>query len=144
MLSPLFITRGRMGARRAALILMKIPHFDRTPVNRIQAAALVTIPTRFCQRRHRVICVKKAITEKTVYGLSPIITICYCHFPRRKSLLEKKRHTKVAAASHMREQVCAFPCKKSQKRSHISKQLFSHGRKWRINKPSEWKIATSL
>ena len=32
MLSPFFITRGRMGARRAALILMKISHFDRTPL----------------------------------------------------------------------------------------------------------------
>ena len=31
LLSPFFITRGRMGARGAALILMKISHFDRTP-----------------------------------------------------------------------------------------------------------------
>ena len=30
MLSPSFITRGRMGTRKAALILMKNSHFDRT------------------------------------------------------------------------------------------------------------------
>ena len=32
LLSPFFITRGRMRASRAALILMKISHFDRTPL----------------------------------------------------------------------------------------------------------------
>ena len=31
LLSPFLITRGRMDARRVALILMKISHFDRTP-----------------------------------------------------------------------------------------------------------------
>ena len=31
LLSPSFITQGRMGARKAALILMKNSHFDRTP-----------------------------------------------------------------------------------------------------------------
>ena len=31
LLSPSFITRGRMEARKAALILMKNSHFDRTP-----------------------------------------------------------------------------------------------------------------
>ena len=31
LLSPSFITQGRMGAREAALILMKNSHFDRTP-----------------------------------------------------------------------------------------------------------------
>ena len=31
LLSPFFITRGRMEARRVALILMKNSHFDRTP-----------------------------------------------------------------------------------------------------------------
>ena len=31
LLSPSFITRGRMEARRAALILIKNSHFDRTP-----------------------------------------------------------------------------------------------------------------
>ena len=30
LLSPSFITRGRMGASKAALILMKNSHFDRT------------------------------------------------------------------------------------------------------------------
>ena len=30
LLSPSFITQGRMGARKAALILMKVSHFDRT------------------------------------------------------------------------------------------------------------------
>ena len=43
LLSPSFITQGRMEARKAILILMKISHFDRTPLYRCTPANLCTI-----------------------------------------------------------------------------------------------------
>ena len=39
LLSPSFITQGRMGVRKIALILMKNSHFDRTPQYNIDMKA---------------------------------------------------------------------------------------------------------